>query len=363
MIGIIDSNIPFIKGVLEPFCEIHYKKGDEINAHSVRNADFIIIRTHTRCNKDLLEGSKVKYIASATIGFDHIDTSYCSENGIAWSTAPGCNSPAVQQWVGAAIIKRLSLKGLRPDSLTLGVVGVGSIGSKVVALGRALGMNVICCDPYRAEAEGLVDYVNFEDLLKMSNVVTFHVPLTKSGRYPTFHMLDKSNLSLCKPTVYIVNSSRGGVIDENALLGFLDMNTEAQVALDVWEGEPNINAVLLKRALVATPHIAGYSLEGKVMATKMVVDAISRHFNLGIDPWWPIPDPLKQKLAIGPVSSVTEAIGFSYNIDNDDIRKLNGSFEEYRNSYTFRRDFSGHTVNAHGKLAELLQIIGFSTTE
>jgi len=356
---VADSHIPYLKGVFEPFFDVEYLPGHLINQEVVKDADVLIIRTRTICSQDLLQGSRVKFIASATIGYDHIDTQYCDSNGIRWVTAPGCNAAAVQQWVGAALVKWISSKHLNPKTLTIGIVGIGNVGSKVVALGNALGMNVVCCDPPRAERENIKSFVDLHELLKVSDIITFHVPLTRADNYPTSHMLSSKNLALCKPTAYFLNSSRGGVVDEVALLSYLEQNPNVAVALDVWENEPDLNLELAKRCLVATPHIAGYSLEGKVMATKMVVDAVSRYFNLGLTPWWPTPNPLTVKQVIGSAENILDLIGKTYCIESDDIRIIDKDFEDYRNTYNYRRDFTGFKVLKIEEDAEKVGMLGF----
>jgi len=356
---VADSHIPYLKGVFEPFFDVEYLPGHQINREVVKDSDVLIIRTRTICNQDLLQGSRVKLIASATIGYDHIDTQYCEANGIRWETAPGCNAAAVQQWVGAALVRWISSKNLNPKTLTIGIVGIGNVGSKVVSLGNALGMNVVCCDPIRAERENITSFVDFHELLKVSDIITFHVPLTRSGNYPTYQMLSSKNLSLCKPTAFLINSSRGGVVDEVALLDYLEQNHNSAVAFDVWVNEPDLNLELAKRCLVATPHIAGYSLEGKVMATKMVVDAVSRFFNLGIAPWWPQPNPLNEKLVISSAENILDVIGKTYRIESDDIRSIAKDFEDYRNTYSYRRDFNGFKVLKVKDDAEKLRMLGF----
>ncbi|MEW5845676.1 MAG: 4-phosphoerythronate dehydrogenase [Bacteroidota bacterium] len=354
---VADSHIPYLKGVFEPLFDVQYLPGHLIDRDSVKDADVLIIRTRTICNANLLKDSKVKLIASATIGYDHIDTQYCNANGITWYTAPGCNAAAVQQWVGAALVIWMWSKKLNPQSLTIGIVGVGNVGSKVVELSNALGMKVVCCDPPRAETENLSTFVDLNELLKVSDIITFHVPFTKSGKYPTFHMLNGQNLAFCKPTAYILNSSRGGVIDETALIHFLKQNPKADVAIDVWEQEPQLNMELADLSLVATPHIAGYSLEGKVMATKMVIDAISHHFNLGLEPWWPIPNPLAELQVIDSAANLFDAIVKSYQVENDDIRNINLTFEDYRNTYKYRRDFTGYRIlNANADGPKLIKL-------
>jgi len=356
---VADSHIPYLKGVFEPFFDVEYLPGHLISQEVVKDADVLIIRTRTTCNHGLLHGSRVKFIASATIGYDHIDTLYCESNGIKWVTAPGCNAAAVQQWVASALVRWISSKNLNPKTLTIGIVGIGNVGSKVVTLGNALGMNVICCDPPRAEKEKITTFVDFHELLKVSDIITFHVPLTRVGKYPTYHILSEKNLALCKPTAYLLNSSRGGVIDETALIHFLKQNPKADVAIDVWEYEPQLNMELAGLSLVATPHIAGYSLEGKIMATKMVVDAVSRYFNLGITPWWPMPNPLTEKQVIGSAENILDIIGKTYRIESDDVRSVTKGFEDYRNTYNYRRDFTGFRVLKVKDDAEKLSMLGF----
>lgn len=357
---IADKNIPFLQGVLEPYFEVEYFSGKEITADIVRNADALIVRTRTICNSKLLSGSKVKFIGSATIGFDHIDTNYCANNSITWANAPGCNSAGVQQWVAAALIHWAELNSKNLSGLTIGIVGVGNVGKKVVELAKVLGMKVLCCDPPRKRDEDLVDYVDFETVLKNSDIITFHVPLNYEGVDRTFHMLNSSTIALCKPDVYVINSSRGEVVNTEGLIAFLESNPKAQAALDVWENEPNILIELLRKTIIATPHIAGYSLEGKVMGTKMIVDSLSQFFDLGISPWLPNPNPLIDKIKVKECSTIQEIIKSTYNIKGDDLRSNFDTFENLRNNYNYRRDFSGHAINSGSKYFEDLKRIGFS---
>ncbi|MGE0079475.1 MAG: 4-phosphoerythronate dehydrogenase [Bacteroidales bacterium] len=357
---VADKNIPFLKGVLESYFEVEYLSGKDITSDVVRNADAMLIRTRTICNSALLSGSKVKFIGSATIGFDHIDTNYCDNNKIVWANAPGCNSAGVQQWVATALIHWAELNSKSLSGLTIGVVGVGNVGKKVVDVAKMFGMNVLCCDPPRKRSEELDSFVDLETILKNSDIITFHVPLNHDGADKTFHMLNSDSLSLCKPDVYILNSSRGEVVDTNGLLSFLNSKPKTQAALDVWENEPNVSTELMHRTIIATPHIAGYSLEGKVMGTKMIVESLSRFFGLGIDSWFPTPNPLDEKVVLDKVDNIFTAIKSTYNIVGDDLRNANADFESLRNNYNYRRDFSGHAVNQSCNLLEDLKRIGFS---
>lgn len=361
MLIVADRNIPYLKGVLDDYAEVRYLPGDSITAREIRNADALLVRTRTRCDERLLHNSAVRFIGSATIGFDHIDTRYCCSKGITWTTAPGCNAAAVQQWVASAIAYWLENTGRKPSDLTIGIVGVGHVGQRVVDLARILGMKTLCCDPPRKQREGLTDFIDIDTLVSHSDIVTFHVPLTTDEPYPTHHIMNSRLLNRCKPDVFLLNSSRGAVAHTRELLRFLESNPDASIAVDVWENEPEINSALLKRALVATPHIAGYSLEGKVTATRMIIDAVSRYFGMGLHPWKPLPDPLSEKVRLPFPGSILAAIRSTYSVMNDDIRYSPCSFEQLRNTYTYRRDFSGYRIdNAPQQYARLLKRLGFN---
>lgn len=356
---VIDQNIPFIKGVLEPFFDVCYLPGNQINHASVTDADALIIRTRTKCDENLLRDSKVSFIGSATIGCDHVDLDYCAKNDIKFVNAPGCNSAGVQQWVLAAIIEWAKREQINISGLTLGVVGVGNVGSKVVSAAKVLGMNVLCCDPPRKEHEGLSNFVDLKQLLANSDIVTFHVPLTHKGSNSTYHLINEANLNICKSNVYLLNASRGEVGDTSQILQFAEKNPASRFSFDVWENEPNISEELLNRSLIATPHIAGYSLQGKVIGTKMVIDALSEHFKLSIHPWLPEPNPLNVKLCLPADVDVIQAISSSYNILNDDLRKNTIGFEKFRNTYNFRNDFSGYAIPKNCASAAKLKTLGF----
>lgn len=360
---VADINIPYLKGVLEPFFDkVVYLPGNLINRDTVHNADALLIRTRTRCNANLLEGSTVKFIGSATIGYDHIDTDFCNSRGIEWVNAPGCNSGAVQQWVAASLLHISKTKGINLKDKTLGIVGIGNVGKKVVAVGHALGMKVLCCDPPRKRNENLSNFVTLAAIAQQSDFVTFHVPLAYEGEDATYHLVDKEFLSSLKEGAVLFNSSRGEVVNTQSLIEAIKSTRLTAVALDVWESEPDISIELLKRVDIATPHIAGYSLEGKVNGTRMVVDSLSHFFNLGIHPWTPEQNPLVKKDLIHNPKSIPEAIEMSYDIMGDDclLRNTQYQFESIRSDYHFRREFSGFIVNdADESLKEYLLKLGF----
>lgn len=278
---VIDKRIPGLEeGIREimPEAEITALEGAEISAQHVRNADALIVRTRTRCDASLLAGSSVRFVGTATIGTDHIDMEWCRKNGIRVESAPGCNAPAVMQYVASA----LSLAGFKPGTDTLGVIGKGNIGSLVAGLYRQAGTEVLVCDPPRKET-GFSDelYLPFEEVLERSDAVTFHVPLSTTGPYPTRHLL--RNLPE-RPRI-IVNASRGPVIDPVVIHRY---GTDKRFVIDTWpfEEEPQVFSdqsrdELIGKAFIATPHIAGYSIEGKLRATAAMLRALAGHLGVG----------------------------------------------------------------------------------
>ena len=333
---VVENKIPFIQGVLDDYCQVSYLAPEEFTDDAVKDVDAMIIRTRTRCNASLLDGSRCKFIATATIGTDHIDLDYCSRNGIAVYNAPGCNAPAVVQYVFASIAYWLKQRGdLRPiNTLTIGIVGVGHVGSIVERWAQQLGMTVLCCDPPRAELENNNNFVSLATIAERADIITFHTPLTKSGKYPTYHMCDASFLDSVARCPLIIDSARGPIVDTSAILNALNNGKIADVVVDCWENEPDISDELLKRAIVATPHIAGYSREGKIRATAMAVKALTKHFGL--------PDvSLSETVPDGAAEDVSfESIEKSYSPQEDTIALKNDKtlFEHLRNTYRYRQE-------------------------
>lgn len=328
---IIENNIPYIKGAFEKLgATVRYLAPKQIDAVAMADADALITRTRTRCDAALLASSKCKMIASATIGLDHIDTQWCRSHGIEVANAPGCNAPAVAQYVLRAILQLLPDRN--PDALTLGIVGVGNVGKIVEKWARSLGMKVMLCDPPRAEKEGSEAFRTLGDIARQADIITFHTPLTTTGPHATHHLADSAFFrSLqCKPV--IINSSRGAVVDNSALVEAIRSNKVAAAAIDTWENEPEINHTLLELAAVATPHIAGYSASGKIRATKMAAEAVCRHFNLPapqIDA--PPPAPVPESVTIAQLLD-------SYDISADTaaLKQAPANFEALRNNYNLR---------------------------
>lgn len=275
---IVDSHIPYIKGLLEPYADVQYREPQAITPDAVRDADALIVRTLTRCDRQLLEHSRVQFIATATIGFDHIDTDYCRQRGITWTNAPGCNAQGVCDYVETALDYVENLQGNRRQ--TIGIVGVGHIGSLVAQMAERKGYTVLLNDPLRAAAEGGAQYVSLQTIIREADIITFHTPLTATGDYPTLHLMNEALLSQLRPDCLLVNAARGGIIDESALLRRLSQPGAPTLIIDCWENEPNINTVLLRQTLIGTYHIAGYTKAGKLNATQMCLTAFCRHFDI-----------------------------------------------------------------------------------
>ena len=326
---VADRDIPFLRGVLEPFAEMVYLDGKSISHDDVRDADALIIRTRTRCDARLLDGTAVRCIATATIGTDHIDLDYCRGQGIAVENSAGCNARGVLQWVGAVLVKWTTMRGLDPSALRLGVIGVGHVGSLVADYARMWGFDVLCCDPPREEREHL-GFLTAEEVVASADIVTFHTPLDAG----TYHLAEDRLLS-CGHQPFVINASRGEVVDTSALLA-----SGCECAIDTWEHEPDIDQQLLSRAIVATPHVAGYSLQGKANAASMAVAAVSRHFGLPTSGWYPEGVEHVEPRAIG-WKELCNTIGRHYDIDAESTRlkARPEEFEAMRNGYAYRNEY------------------------
>lgn len=327
---IADQAIPYLKGVLEPFAEVHYRPGREISHDEVLDADALIIRTRTRCDGPLLEGSRVRLIATATIGFDHIDLDWCAAHGIEVATAAGCNARGVLQWVAAVLVWLANRQGWRPEERTLGIVGVGHVGSLVKSYAESWGFRVLCCDPPR-EAKERCGFLPLEEVARQADLLTFHTPLDDSTR----HMASKRLFDLMKPGSILINSSRGEVVDGEAL-----RESALNWVLDVWEHEPRLDARLLAKALLATPHIAGYSQQGKANATAMAISALSHKFSLPLEGWYPSEVEPSRPRAIS-WQELCRTIPQHYDIAAESSRLKHHAeeFEALRDNYAYRREY------------------------
>lgn len=372
---VCDDKIPFLRGTFEPFAEVVYLPGKQTTADVVRDADAIVTRTRTLCNEALLKGSRVKVIATATIGFDHIDTAWCEANGIIWKNAPGCNSWSVKQYIASVLVSLARRHGLDLSAMTLGVVGVGNVGSKVAEIASLLGMKVLLNDPPRARAEGSAGFVSLDELMERSDIVTLHVPLTMEGEDATWHLFDAARIARLRPDQFLFNSSRGPVVEERALKAALKAGSLRGAVLDVWEVEPEIDRELLGMLEYATPHIAGYSADGKANGTTMSVRTVASVLGLPLTDWTAsgVPAPAQGLSfcldATGKRTQdvLTEAILYTYDVqkDTDALRSDPGSFEKLRGDYPVRREPTAFSLQLKGGTpaqAETLAKMGFKIT-
>ena len=274
---VIDAHIPFIKGVLESVAQVSYYPANEITADVVNHADALIVRTRTACNEALLANSSVRFIATATIGFDHIDADFCAAHAIEWNNAAGCNASSVAQYIGSALAFWANKNQCTLAGKTLGVVGVGHVGTEVVRMAHLLGMRILLNDPPRAEEDKTTGFVSLDVLAREADVITFHTPLTTDGPFPTHHLANAYFFDQLRRKPLLINSARGGVVDESALKVALKLGKISDVVLDCWEHEPIVDNDLLQATLLSTPHIAGYSFEGKVNGTQMSIRSVAKY--------------------------------------------------------------------------------------
>ncbi len=337
---VADKAIPFLEGVFDPYADMTYLPGDKIGPEDVRDADVLMIRTRTKCNADLLEGSKVKFIATATIGTDHIDFPYCDSKGIVVRNAPGCNAGGVMEYVFSALYGLASRKSISLQGDTIGIIGVGHVGSLIERMGRALGFKILKCDPPRAEAEGSFGFCDLEYLLQNSQIVTLHVPLDETTR----GMADSEFFSLMQPGAFFINAARGEVVCDDALKAAIPKL--GPVIIDTWNHEPDIDLDLMDKVAIATPHIAGYSYQGKQNGTAAAVRAVAHYFGITelyeFFPKTDLPENEAVKLDLkglnqGEIASVLQ---YNYPIFTDDFMlRLNPeNFDRLRSEYNYRRE-------------------------
>jgi erythronate-4-phosphate dehydrogenase len=363
-----DENIPYVKEVFSHLGEVVTMPGRSISREKAADADLLLVRSITRVDGALLAGGRVKFVATATIGFDHVDVKYLASQGIRFASAPGSNATSVAEYMVSALFHLSRKHGFRLRDRSIGIVGAGNVGSRVAARCRALGMSVKLSDPPLADATGKPEYRPLEELLD-SDILTFHVPLEKSGPYPTYKMISEPLLLKTKKGVILFNTSRGDVGDEKVIRAFMDKGHFQAVALDVWENEPRIDADLLGRVDIGTPHIAGYSFDGKVKGTEMIYRAAVEF--LGRESSWrlTLPDPPVPEVAFtGPVRDAEDCLAAAvtavYDAANDSLalkrmigmdRDAQGPwFDRLRREYPVRREFANTRI-ALGKPAPRLK--------
>ena len=389
MLIVADSKIPFLKGVFEPCADVRYLDPREFTPETVRDADALIIRTRTKCDAALLEHSRVGIIASATIGTDHIDTRWCGTHGIVWRNSAGCNAASVAQYMTSALL-RVSLRhNVDLRGKTLGIVGCGNVGTKVAAAAAALGMNVLVNDPPRVRREKLTGFVDLETIRREADFITLHVPLQGAEYGPdrTEHMADEAFFRRLKRKPFFFNASRGDVVDESALKDAIREGRISGAVLDVWHNEPDIDRELLSLVDFATPHIAGYSADGKANGTAMAAEAVILNLpaRVGIhapgaframresiqqvkaDILAKVPVPETPVITLDPASPhpLADAVFASYDIAEDDaaLRAAPEQFEDMRGSYRVRREFPAYTIRSDkplpSELRDTLLKLGF----
>lgn len=368
---VADDKIPFLKGVLEPFADVVYMPGKAIGNQALHDADALLVRTRTRCNSTTLDNTRVKFIGTATIGYDHIDTRWCESHGIHWTNAPGCNSSSVMQYLLSALFTISAHDGSELKGKTLGIVGVGNVGSKVEKAARLLGMNVLLNDPPRERKEGPGSFTKLETLVGSSDIITVHVPLNNEGRDATYRFFGKQLFGIMKAGAWFINSSRGEVADQDVLKETLSSGKIRGAVLDVWENEPGIDIGLMKMCLLSTPHIAGYSTDGKANGTAMAVNALAGHFGLPLRNWYPaaLPAPAKADIEIDCTGKSGEEIlrqcvfqTYEVASDSERLRASPSDFENLRGSYPVRREFGAYRVkllNDTHNTADILSKLGF----
>lgn len=374
---VADANIPLLAEAFGPLGEVVALPADRITPDVLRDADALLVRSVTRVNEALLAASAVQFVATATIGFDHVDLGYLASRGIALASAQGSNARSVAEYVLAALAVLAKRGGYPMTQQVLGIVGCGNVGGRLARMAEAIGMKVLRNDPPLARQTGDPRYVPL-DALADADVVTFHVPLERGGPDPTYHMINEALLARLKRGATLINTSRGAVAETAALKAAIADGRLGRVILDVWEKEPNIDVELLGRVDLATPHIAGYSYDGKVNGTRMVLEALCRHFGLRRE-WDPsplMPPPANPRVSLPASISIDEAMYASshaaYDVEVDDRRlraiasepaeKRAKLFDGLRRNYPVRREFPETTVEMAEPSAAVkaaLEALGF----
>lgn len=362
---IADAHIPFLKGVAEYYGETTYLSGKEFTRESIRDADTLIVRTVTHFGTEILEGSSVKLICSATIGFDHIDTDYCQEKGIRWANAPGCNSGSVQQYITSALIEISRQRGFVLEGKTIGIIGVGNVGKKVAKIARLLGMKVLLNDPPRQRTEASDEFTDIETIKRESDIITFHTPLTKTGKEKTFHMADDHFFDSLSKKPIIINTARGPIVETAAIKKAIREKKISAAIIDCWENEPNIDLEYLEMTDIATPHIAGYSADGKANATRMSLETLAEFYSLNKAPisQIDIPEPEFPIINLDSTDNrIHHALLHTYatRVDCNNLKANPQNFTYFREHYPLRRENGAYTIiNYLSQEKEILQDWGF----
>ncbi|WP_300655761.1 4-phosphoerythronate dehydrogenase PdxB [Pseudomonas sp.] len=369
---VADENIPLLDEFFAGFGEVRRLPGRGIAAAAVADAELLLVRSVTRVDQALLEGSAVRFVGTCTIGTDHLDLDYFAQAGIGWASAPGCNARGVVDYVLGSLLLLAEQQGVELATRTYGVVGAGEVGGRLVEVLRGLGWRVLVCDPPRQLAEG-GDFVSLEQVIAECDVLSLHTPLERGGAQPTHHLFDARRLAQLKPGAWLINASRGAVVDNPALRELLKQRDDLQVVLDVWEGEPQVDVELAGRCRIATPHIAGYSLDGKLRGTAQIYAAVCAHFGwppaVSLDELMPAPwlSELSLDAGVDPAWALTTVCRAVYDPRRDDAdfrRSLRGdtasqraTFDALRKHYPMRREIDGLSVKLQGDAPQLVRMI------
>jgi erythronate-4-phosphate dehydrogenase len=372
MLIVADENIPLLDAFFEGFGEIRRVPGRSIDRATVEQADVLLVRSVTNVNRALLEGSNVRFVGTCTIGTDHLDLDYFQQAGITWSSAPGCNARGVVDYVLGSLLTLAEIEGVDLAQRTYGVVGAGEVGGRLVKVLQGLGWNVLVCDPPRQAAEG-GDYVSLEQIIEQCDVISLHTPLDKQGPQATWHLFDKNRLNQLKPGTWLINASRGPVIDNAALRQVLLQREDLQAVLDVWEAEPEVDVALAELCVIATPHIAGYSLDGKQRGTAQIYQAFCKFLgqpeqvslndllpapwlsavtlNADTDPAWAL-----AMLCRGVYDPRRDDADFRRSLVGN-VSEQRAAFDALRKHYPLRREIDRLKVRIEGHSPALQQIV------
>lgn len=371
---VADENIPLIGRFFGEFGEVVELPGRKITRNDLLDADILIVRSITKVNQALLEGTPIKFVGSCTIGMDHIDTAYLESNNIKYTNAPGCNANSVVEYLLSCLSILTETHDLHWNSLSVGIIGYGNVGSLLARRLKKLGITFQAYDPFLDNP----DLVSFDEVLKC-DVITLHVPLTKDTDYPTYHMFNDKVLSHMRSDQVLINASRGAVIDNQALLRILNQDSGFTAILDVWENEPHIDTELAKKVFIGTPHIAGYSFDGKVAGTEMVYRRLCQvlGFPLRHSSGQFLEEPSLSKMSFTSTAdidwSIHTAIRACFDVRHDhsllqrslrlpeDDRKA--AFDLFRKNYRCRREFSGIKIQLKQVNSELhtkFKALGFN---
>ena len=372
MLIVADENIPLLDAFFAGFGEIRRVPGRAIDRATVEQADVLLVRSVTNVNRALLEGSKVRFVGTCTIGTDHLDLDYFAEAGITWSSAPGCNARGVVDYVLGSLMTLAEIEGVELPQRTYGVIGAGEVGGRLIKVLKGLGWNVKVCDPPRQAVEG-GDYVSLEQIIEQCDVISLHTPLTRTGAGATWHLFDEPRLQQLKPGTWLINAARGPVVDNAALRNVLLAREDLQAVLDVWEAEPEVDVDLAELCVLATPHIAGYSLDGKQRGTAQIYQAYCEF--IGQTPSIQLSDllpaPWLSEVTLHADSDPAWALAMLcrgvYDPRRDDadfrrslvgnVAEQRAAFDVLRKQYPVRREIEGLKVRIDGDSPQLQQIV------